>query len=155
MHDALLEIHSKNASQLSYEELYRQAYQLVLKRKGEALYDRVTQLEHEWLEKEIKRRIIEVISPVLLAAGSSGSDLEARKDAGERLVTTIVQLWEDHVLCVSMITDVLMYLVSANISGRSSKSTDVIRATGSCLLPGFGTTKNLCHVGLPIPRCRS
>ncbi|KAK3076578.1 Cullin-3, partial [Teratosphaeriaceae sp. CCFEE 6253] len=35
------EIHTKNASALSFEELYRYAYKIVLKKKGEELYNRV------------------------------------------------------------------------------------------------------------------
>jgi len=34
-----------------------------------------------------------------------------RKLAGERFLLRLKEVWEDHQLCVGMITDVLMYLV--------------------------------------------
>ena len=40
---AIDEIHNKNASVLSFEELYRNAYNLVLHKHGELLYDGVRQ----------------------------------------------------------------------------------------------------------------
>ena len=39
--EAIYKIHSKQASQLSYEELYRTAYNLVLHKHGELLYNNV------------------------------------------------------------------------------------------------------------------
>ncbi len=39
--DAIYKIHSKQASILSYEELYRTAYNLVLHKHGEMLYNNV------------------------------------------------------------------------------------------------------------------
>jgi cullin 3 len=49
---AFKEIHTKNVSALSYEEIYRHAYQVVLKKKGDDLYKRVNQFEHQWLSGE-------------------------------------------------------------------------------------------------------
>lgn len=43
--EALRDIHNKNCSRLSFEELYRAAYKIVLKKKGEILYDRVKTFE--------------------------------------------------------------------------------------------------------------
>lgn len=39
--DAIVKIYDQQASQLSYEELYRTAYNLVLHKHGEMLYDSV------------------------------------------------------------------------------------------------------------------
>ena len=39
--DAIYKIYNKQASSLSYEELYRTAYSLVLHKHGQMLYDRV------------------------------------------------------------------------------------------------------------------
>ena len=39
--DAIQKIYAQKASQLSYEELYRTAYNLVLHKHGEMLYDNV------------------------------------------------------------------------------------------------------------------
>nr|POE93326.1 cullin-3 [Quercus suber] len=49
---AFKEIHTKNASELSFEELYRNAYRIVLKKKGEELYHKVAQFEEAWLGNE-------------------------------------------------------------------------------------------------------
>lgn len=112
---SLREIHSKNASKLSFEELYRNAYTLVLKKKGDVLYERVKEFEENWLASEIQPRIMAVLSPTLLAAGSRTSTAitanEKRVD-GEKLLMALKEAWEDHNLCMNMTTDVLMYLVS-------------------------------------------
>ncbi|KAG9628415.1 hypothetical protein KCU64_g17878, partial [Aureobasidium melanogenum] len=39
------EIHTKNASALSFEQLYRAAYKIVLKKKGDELYKKVADFE--------------------------------------------------------------------------------------------------------------
>ena len=41
LHAAIREIHNKNASSLSFEELYRNAYNLVLHKHGELLFNGV------------------------------------------------------------------------------------------------------------------
>lgn len=48
--DAIFKIHSKQASQLSYEELYRTAYNLVLHKHGEMLYNNVKATTGELLK---------------------------------------------------------------------------------------------------------
>ena len=48
--DAIVKIHSKQASQLSYEELYRTAYNMVLHKHGELLYNNVKQTTGELLK---------------------------------------------------------------------------------------------------------
>jgi cullin 3 len=111
---ALREIHTKNASKLKFEELYRNAYKLVLKKKGEDLYNRVKGLEEDWLSNEIRSRIQGFISPSLLMAGTrpqSGASANERLDAGERFLRALRAAWQDHELTMSMITDVMMYMV--------------------------------------------
>lgn len=112
---SLREIHTKNASMLSFEELYRNAYQLVLKKRGETLYERVKEFEEAWLIREVRPRILAVISSALLV-GNSGTiamtTADEKRVAGERLLKALKQAWEDHNLCMNMTTDVLMYMVS-------------------------------------------
>ena len=111
---SLREIHTKNASMLSFEHLYRNAYKLVLKKKGEVLYDKVQKLEQDWLELTVQPQILSVVSPSLLlenaGVGVSDNATELRA-AGERLMRALKLAWDDHHLCMSMINDVLMYLV--------------------------------------------
>ncbi|KAI9808920.1 MAG: Cullin-3 [Pycnora praestabilis] len=110
---SLREIHTKNASKLSFEELYRAAYKLVLKRKGEVLYERVKTFEMDWLSTEIFGRVKNLLSGSLLAGatgGNTGTTANEKRIAGERLLKGLKQAWDDHNLCMSMTTDVLMYM---------------------------------------------
>lgn len=117
---SLREIHTKNASKLSFEELYRNAYKLVLKKRGETLYIRVKEFEEEWLANEVQPRIIDVLSPALLLASSAGTTVNEKRVAGEKLLAALKQAWEDHNLCMNMTTDVLMYMVGiAALHGKS------------------------------------
>ena len=111
---SLREIHTKNASKLSFEELYRNAYKLVLKKRGETLYIRVKEFEEEWLANEVQPRIIEELSQTLLLATSGNQTIATANEkrvAGEKLLRALKQAWEDHNLCMNMTTDVLMYMV--------------------------------------------
>lgn len=49
MRDAIQMIYAHQSSQLSYEELYRTAYQMVLHKHGEMLYDNVKKTTAEML----------------------------------------------------------------------------------------------------------
>ncbi|KAL8931686.1 MAG: hypothetical protein Q9211_006795 [Gyalolechia sp. 1 TL-2023] len=108
---SLREIHTKNASSLSFEELYRKAYKLVLKKKGESLYNKVKEFEENWLAHEVRPRILDDLPSSLLAV-QDGAQLSAneRRDAGEKLLQSLKSAWEDHNLCMNMTTDVLMYM---------------------------------------------
>lgn len=111
---SLQDIHNKNASQLSFEALYRNAYKLVLKKRGDVLYERVKEFEEEWLANEVQPQILEVLSPSLLLASTGGSTITTaneKRAAGEKLLRALKQAWEDHNLCMNMTTDVLMYMV--------------------------------------------
>ncbi|KAL6714611.1 hypothetical protein ACLMJK_008036 [Lecanora helva] len=110
---SLKEIHTKNASKLSFEELYRNAYKLVLKKCGDQLYVRVKEFEEQWLANEVQPRIIGVLSPTLLLSKSNSSAITSvneKRSAGDRLLYALKQAWEDHNLCMNMTTDVLMYM---------------------------------------------
>ena len=111
---SLREIHTKNASKLSFEELYRNAYKLVLKKRGETLYLRVKEFEEAWLANEVQPRISDVLSPTLLftePGGTANLTANEKRAAGEKLLRALKQAWEDHNLCMNMTTDVLMYMV--------------------------------------------
>ncbi|KAI9754123.1 MAG: thiamine metabolism- protein [Chaenotheca gracillima] len=109
---SLREIHTRNASKLSFEDLYRSAYQLVLKKKGAVLYERVTEFEKSWLRDEICTKIRSTISSSLLgvAAGSSTMTANEKRASGEKFLKGLKQAWEDHILSMNMTTDVLMYM---------------------------------------------
>ncbi|KAG8532630.1 uncharacterized protein KY384_002507 [Bacidia gigantensis] len=111
---SLLEIHSKNASRLSFEELYRHAYKLVLKKKGDILYQKVKDFEEAWLAKTVQPQITSSLSTSLLVATPDGTDamttVNEKRVEGEKLLRSLKHAWEDHNLCMNMITDVLMYM---------------------------------------------
>lgn len=112
---SLHEINTKNASTLSFEELYRNAYQIVLMTRGDELYERVKELEKDWLQGTVQKRIIDSISPIL-ARTQTSTDIQdqsnERRAAGERFLAVVKEAWEDHQLSMGMSTDVLMYMVS-------------------------------------------
>ncbi|KAJ4352975.1 hypothetical protein N0V95_003768 [Ascochyta clinopodiicola] len=109
---AFREIHTKNASKLSYEELYRHAYRIVLKKKGEDLYQNVHDFERKWLGSEVRAAIQQLLSPNLLVGAQSlgGTTANERRVAGEKFLKGLKQAWGDHQVCMSMLADVLMYM---------------------------------------------
>ena len=120
---SLRNIHTKNASSLSFEELYRNAYKLVLKKKGEPLYNKVKEFEQHWLAHEVRPQILEDLPPSLLAAYNGAQlTVNEKRVAGEKLLRSLKSAWEDHNLCMNMTTDVLMYMVSGVALGRCSYS---------------------------------
>lgn len=127
---SLREIHTKNASSLSFEELYRNAYKLVLKKRGEALYFKVKEFEQAWLSREVAPQIIREVSVSLEALANNGGSstiatVNEKRTEGEKLLRALKEAWEDHNLCMNMTTDVLMYMVSA--PDRSQKLTRHLR----------------------------
>ena len=111
---SLREIHTKNASKLSFEALYRNAYKLVLKKLGEQLYFRVKEFEELWLTTEVLPRVLEELSTTLLvgnAGVSSTTTPNEKRAAGEKMLVALKRAWEDHNLCMNMTSDILMYMV--------------------------------------------
>ena len=111
---SLREIHGKNASQLSFEELYRNAYKVVLKKRGDALYARVKDFEQDWLVHKVRPRVLEELPTSLLAENAGTSSVTTtneRRAAGEKFLQAVRRAWEDHHLCMGMTSDVLMYMV--------------------------------------------
>jgi cullin 3 len=114
---AFQEIFAKNASKLSFEELFRNAYKLVLKKKQDLLYDKVVELIKTWLRDTVRVKIYSFITPTLLASAlepSIGVTSQENRVAGERFVKALKDAFSDHQLCTGMITDVLMYMVCSS-----------------------------------------
>lgn len=127
---AFTEIHTKNASQLSFEELYRNAYKIVLKKKGEELYYAVVNFERNWLKDQVLTKILgSLTTPLLLlhdGRGTSLSSVAQRRSDGETFLWTLKEAWEEHQVCMGMLTDVLMYMVgSQDVHVRTSGVTDI------------------------------
>lgn len=94
--NAITQIQNKNVSNLSYEQLYRKAYALVLRKYGSRLYDSVALVVLKHLLE--KQRELLAIDP--------GDYLNNREDFLKRALT----VWEDHLKAMKYISDVLMYL---------------------------------------------
>lgn len=120
---AIKEIHRKDASPLSFEELYRTAYTLVIRKHGKRLYEAV--------KSEIKSHLNNVVQTVLLpkyakcSAGSLSSCAPLAPPEPEcpaytqntalskpniEILTLVLEVWNDHCVCMRMISDILMYL---------------------------------------------
>ena len=89
LRDAIYKIHSKQASTLSYEELYRTAYNLVLNKHGDMLYNNV------------KQTTAELLKPV-------AEEILAKPD--DEVIKALNRLWADQKLCIIMIKDILLYM---------------------------------------------
>ena len=87
--DAIQKIYAQKASQLSYEELYRTAYNLVLHKHGEMLYDNVRKTTVEMLQP-ISQRLINI--------------------PDEDLVKEITKVWDLEKYVIIMIKDILLYM---------------------------------------------
>jgi hypothetical protein len=129
---AFREIHTKNASKLSYEELYRHAYRIVLKKKGENLYNKVHEFERDWLSSEVRASIQQLLSPNLVVNAQSvgGTTANERRVAGEKFLKGLKQAWGDHQVCTSMLADVLMYMVRSIVLATSLNEEQLLTWTG-------------------------
>lgn len=89
LEDAIHEIHNQNASGLSFEELYRNAYNMVLHKYGDRLYN--------GLKKTLTDQLKVVASRIEASQG-----LPFLKELKKR--------WDDHLKATQMIRDILMYM---------------------------------------------
>ena len=115
---ALEEIHARNASKLSFEELYRHGYKLVLKRRIDDLYFKVKDFEREWLTREVLPKVRSLVTPSIVVGSIGQDDTQSneRRVAGERFLRAVRYAYEHHTLCMNMITDVLMYMVRLHVA---------------------------------------
>jgi len=87
--NAIHQIHQHNASSLSFEELYRNAYNLVLHKYGELLYNGVQGVVTEHL-KDVAQSCVDC--------------------PDDRLLEELKRQWDDHKTTMVMIRDILMYM---------------------------------------------
>jgi len=89
LEDAIHEIHNKNASGLSFEELYRSAYNMVLHKFGDRLYSGL-------------------VSTITGHLHKIAAEVDASQD--EQFLAELNQRWNDHNKSMQMIRDILMYM---------------------------------------------
>eukprot|EP00798_Chlamydomonas_sp_ICE-L_P002801 gene2801-12676_t len=89
LESAINEIHNQNASGLSFEELYRNAYNMVLHKYGDRLYNGVI--------ATLKKQLNEVA-------------LKIEATQGIPFLKELKKRWDDHNKATQMIRDILMYM---------------------------------------------
>lgn len=87
---AIQEIQKKNNGGLSFEELYRNAYTLVLHKKGDTLYEGVREVIKEHLEDKIRVDVLDALN--------------------NNFLQVLNKAWNDHQTSMVMIRDILMYM---------------------------------------------
>lgn len=88
--NAIQEIQKKNNSGLSFEELYRNAYTMVLHKHGERLYTGLKEVVTQHLETKIRADVLNSLN--------------------HNFLKTLNQAWNDHQTSMVMIRDILMYM---------------------------------------------
>ncbi|XP_030753552.1 cullin-3 isoform X2 [Sitophilus oryzae] len=88
--NAIQEIQKKNNSGLSFEELYRNAYTMVLHKHGERLYTGLKEVVTHHLEFKVREDVL--------------------KSLHNNFLMTLNQAWNDHQTSMVMIRDILMYM---------------------------------------------
>ncbi|CAN3376235.1 hypothetical protein DIURU_003749 [Diutina rugosa] len=89
--EAFASIQRKRISHLSYEQLHRRAYLMVIQKQGAKLYDNVSQL----IQAHLSSRRDEII---------------AMTAADDTFVQAVLQEWDEHLQAMRYISDILMYL---------------------------------------------
>lgn len=88
--NAIQEIHKKNNSCLSFEELYRNAYTMILLKHGERLYNGMRETVSAHLETKVREDVL--------------------KSLNNNFLQTLDECWRDHQTSMVMIRDILMYM---------------------------------------------
>eukprot|EP00357_Protocruzia_adherens_P016205 CAMPEP_0115041442 /NCGR_PEP_ID=MMETSP0216-20121206/45523_1 /TAXON_ID=223996 /ORGANISM="Protocruzia adherens, Strain Boccale" /LENGTH=755 /DNA_ID=CAMNT_0002423067 /DNA_START=45 /DNA_END=2312 /DNA_ORIENTATION=- len=99
LENAIDKIHKRQASNLSFEELYRLAYNLVLNKRGDQLYAGVTQAIITFLKTETT---------------------EVSRCGNDEILSVIHRKWTEHKTKMTTIKDILMYM-DRNFVPRASK----------------------------------
>lgn len=89
---AIQEIQKKNNSGLSFEELYRNAYTMVLHKYGERLYTGLRDVVKEHLVNKVRMDVLNALP-------------------NNNFLQVLNQCWNDHQISMTMIRDILMYMV--------------------------------------------
>ncbi|KAH7709338.1 cullin-3-like protein [Aphelenchoides avenae] len=87
---AIVEIQKKNNSGLSFEELYRNAYTMVLHKHGDKLYQGLNDVVTAHLRSTVRIQVEEAIN--------------------DQFLTALNKAWTEHTTAMVMIRDILMYM---------------------------------------------
>lgn len=100
-----MEIQNHNAANLSYEENHRFAYNMVLYKHGETLYQGTKKLVADNLDKLANAYIIPAFPAHV------DDDPVQKAQSGELLLKAMKKVWDDHTSSLSKLRDVLKYMV--------------------------------------------
>lgn len=96
--NAIQEIQKKNNSGLSFEQLYRNAYNMVLHKYGHRLYFGLREVVKEHLEDKVRKDVLESLH--------------------NNFLPKLNQAWTDHQTSMVMIRDILMYMDRVYVQNR-------------------------------------
>ena len=100
--DAIQEIQRKNNSGLSFEELYRNAYTMVLHKHGERLYTGLKEVVTQHLETKVRTEVLASLN--------------------NNFLQTLNAAWSDHQTSMVMIRDILMYMDRVYVQQNSCEN---------------------------------
>ncbi|KAG9015626.1 Cullin-3 [Tulasnella sp. 427] len=107
LQNSIREIFNHNARSLSFEENYRHAYNMCLQKQGGQLYEGVSGLVVENLDKLAQEEIVPAF-PASISVG--GIDHVQQAQEGERLLKAVRIVWDDHISSMSKLRDLLKYM---------------------------------------------
>jgi cullin 3 len=94
--------------------MHRLTYKVVSAGGGENLYDRVRNLERQWLVDDVLPKIRNFIqsslSPVYSASATSNTTVNERRVVGEAFLRTVRAAWEDFRVCTNMTSDIFLFM---------------------------------------------
>ena len=108
------EIINHNQSQLSFEELYRNAYKMVQLKDGEKLYQNIKSM----VRNNLNEIVGQDLAPLLVRSTPIPTIEEC-----EGFLKNLLAIWDDHLLLMGMIRDIVMYLDRTFLPPRNLLST--------------------------------
>ncbi|KAI8992081.1 Cullin [Mycotypha africana] len=106
--NAMMVIFKKQARELSYELLYRTAYNLTIRQFGERLYHDVEKVIATYLETIAEQQVVPAFTNTASADEFIASNATA--DEGALFLNTIKKVWDDYTAAIDLILQVLYYL---------------------------------------------
>src|SRR5437763_14883258 len=96
LREALGNIHTQNAGNLSFEQLYRYSYKIVIQKSGHLLYDCVKEFEEKWFADQVMPPIEALITKNLVSItldGAPGTSVVERRAMGEKFLKCVRSSW--------------------------------------------------------------
>ena len=108
--NAINDIENKNASKWSFEQLYRIAYNLVLSKNGEFLYNKIKDEFSKHLNTKLQINIIDFIIERGDNNVNNNGIIELNKVDSLEVLNKLNLLWSDYLISTWLISQVAMYM---------------------------------------------